>query len=188
MWWLPICRIGRDPMHRRGARTAARWLPASMPGAMSAMMNAPLPALAHERVSRSLSQRDRTWCHRPLGRLRPGSHDVPTQFKRSSSPVPTRLQRGGNFVGTLWEPVFRYRAPLRGDVFSNFELCFLIARTARGLCHRGCFRDRPAVTIRSLSPLISTRPKFFKALAIPVGMTWAAVGTPCEVCPKGPKF
>jgi hypothetical protein len=110
-----------------------------------------------------------------LGRFRPGSHDVPTQFKRSSSPVPTRLQRGGNFVGTLWEPVFRYRAPLRGDVFSNFFARRDVSGSLRGLCHRGCFRDRPAVTIRSLSPLISTRPKFFKALPIAVGMTWDAV-------------
>jgi hypothetical protein len=62
-------RIGLDQMHRGDARTAARRLPAAMPGAMSAMMNAPLSAPAQGRVSRALSPRDRTWCHRPKGRF-----------------------------------------------------------------------------------------------------------------------
>jgi hypothetical protein len=112
--------------------------------------------------------------HEPI----PTSHQVPTR----SDTVPTVRVNSSHKLATLWELVgtffghdFQPIAVLRGDVFSNFFARRDVSGSLRGLCHRGCFRDGPAVTIRSLSLLISTRPKFFKALAIPVGMTWDAI-------------
>jgi hypothetical protein len=69
------------------------------------------------------------------------SHTVQTVVITSSHKVATLWE----LVGTLWEPVFHYRAPLRGDVCT----IFMLALSVHG--HRSAYviRSGPAVTVRA---------------------------------------
>jgi hypothetical protein len=72
------------------------------------------------------------------GKFLQASRDLPTAPHLCVPTTPTLFLRLGNFVGALWESIFRYRARLRGDVFSHFYAVSGDGSSVIGQCQSPC--------------------------------------------------